>query len=48
MMDRRALTAAALFLALVGMKLYLPELAERVLPPLQAYIDRAELGMDWP
>ena len=45
MLDRRALAAAALFLALVGIKLYLPELAERVLPPLQAYIDRAELAL---
>ncbi len=45
MTDRRPLVAAALFLLLVGAKILAPEVAERVLPPLQEAIDRDSLAL---
>ncbi len=45
MTERLALIAAALFLLLVGAKLFLPEQAQRLLPQLQGHIDRDSLAL---
>lgn len=44
----RLMIAAALFLAAVGLRLYLPETAEETLPAVQALIDEEDFVLTLP